>query len=91
MKDDIDALIDELKVERKKFLSKEGILATAVATAGTLAGLATGSPEFGVGAGTILGISELYTKRVEYRAKRNKTLGDHAMSWLYLSRKRRLF
>ena len=82
MQNDLDLLKDELKDEAKKvFFSKE-MATAAVALAGSLIEPVSG---LGIAGGA------LYKKKIDYRAARNKTLGNRSMSWLYSTRKVTLY
>lgn len=77
MRDDLNNLCEELKVEAKKVVFSKEMAVAVLATAGTIIEPYTS---------TIIGIGALYKKKVEYKASRKKTLEQHPMSWLYESK-----
>lgn len=81
MKDDLDALKEELKLEAKKVILSKEMAVTVLLGAGTTITPASG----------ILSIGALINRGVNYRAARIKTLKEHSMSWLYISPKFQVF
>jgi hypothetical protein len=72
--DDIALLKEELKDEAKKVIFSKEFAAAAVALSWTF---------FEPVLGSVGTAGALYRAKVQYRAARNKTLSNHAMSWLY--------
>lgn len=82
MKDDVNSLCEELKVEAKKVIFSKEIAVAIVATAGAVIEPITG---------TLIGCGLLYKKKVEYKSARKKALSQHPMAWLYESKKIKLY
>jgi len=89
MKQDLADLKSELGLARKRALLSKEIVLSAVAVAGALvepiAGLTSLSAAL-----KMIGVAPLLETAVEYREARRKALRAHSMSWLFLTKQRRL-
>ncbi|MCK5615248.1 hypothetical protein KAR91_75995 [Candidatus Pacearchaeota archaeon] len=82
MKDDLNNLCEELKVESKKVIFSKEMAVAVVATAGTFIEPITS---------VLIGCGALYKKKVEYKAARRKALSQRPMAWLFESKKIKLY